>query len=93
MNEIKHQRLFIEFGQVKRLGDLSGEIHVSVRSGTLWMTIAGDPRDFILPAGRTLAVRAAGSAVLSGLQGAVELEVRAAVRPSSFEGSLGDVHF
>lgn len=48
-------------------------VHIECRSGSLWITLDGDPRDFIVEAGESFSTEAHTQAIVYALQAAVLL--------------------
>ena len=62
-------RFIIERGGMVRIDDGQGML-LQVRSGALWVTQPGDPRDYCLKAGQSFRVQRAGTVLAQALEGA-----------------------
>lgn len=65
----------VAVGKALAIGPALGQV-VSVVEGTAWIT-QGDERDLILTAGETVALDGPGEALVTALQRAVVVEIRA----------------
>ena len=60
-------RIQLSANRIFRIDRRLGDMEIQALNGTLWVTLPGDPQDYVLKQGDRLSVRAKGTVLLEAL--------------------------
>ena len=77
MNTVKQQHLSLNINEVRKIAaQRSGKLSVFCQEGMVWVTVLGDPKDYILKAGEEVEFKNDKGIVVQSLTKGIELEIK-----------------
>lgn len=77
MNNVKQQHLSLNINEVRKIAaQRSGKLSVFCQEGLVWVTVLGDPKDYILSAGEKVEFKNEKGIVVQSLSSEIELEIK-----------------
>lgn len=74
--QLSERRLYLDKGDLHSFEPEKEEIRITVLSGSFWITLEGDPKDYVLQAGEYLLLPQNRKSVIEALkQGALEIKL------------------
>lgn len=78
MNTVKQQHMSLNINEVRKVpSDYSGKLSLCCQEGMVWVTVLGDPTDYILYAGEEVEFNNERGIVVQSLSKEIELEIKA----------------
>lgn len=77
MNTVKQQHLSLNINEVRKISaQRSGKLSVYCQEGMVWVTVLGDPKDYILNAGDEVEFKNDKGILIQSLGKEIELEIK-----------------
>jgi hypothetical protein len=77
MNTVKQQHMSLNINEVRKIAaQRSGKLSVFCQEGLVWVTVLGDPKDYILKSGEEVEFKNEKGIVVQSLSKEIELEIK-----------------